>query len=252
MRLVSLQKWMQSVVVHAGTTEAALRSRGARAHLPSGLIDEVLLPSPTLTAAQRIAVYQEMYPLRMRDALSSDYPAIEHFLGNRFGDLVTAYTAAHPSMGYTLNRLGDHMPEFLGRQRTFKPSAFLRDLAKLELAITQAFDAPAADTIQAEALEAVPPNKLGRCRLVTSPSLRLVALEWNAADYLDTLRDDEHRHPKPRRASSAVVVVRRNFSAYRFEVTPAAFAVLSDLRDGVTIGQVVKRAMARRGVRRRA
>jgi len=86
MRLPSLQRWMQAVVVHPGTTEEALRSAGAARHLKPAEIESVLLPSKTLTAAQRIAIYQEMYPLRMRDALASDYPGLEHFLGERFPD----------------------------------------------------------------------------------------------------------------------------------------------------------------------
>jgi Putative DNA-binding domain len=250
MRLVSLQRWMQAVVVHPGTTEQALRSRAAALHLKPERLESVLLPSRTLTAAERIAVYQEMYPLRMRDALASDYPGLEHFLGDRFSDLVTAYTNAHPSMGYTLNRLGDRVPSFLGRQTKLRPRAFLKDLARLELAITEAFDSKEMGLLKAEDLETIRPDHLGRSRLLTVPSLRLVDLSWNAGQYLDTIRDDGHEHPSPRRAKSYVVVVRRNYSVYRFPVSLAAFLVLSDLKDGRTITSVVQRALARRGPRR--
>jgi hypothetical protein len=241
---------MQAVVVHPGSTEEALRSREASRRLKPGRLESVLLPSKTLSAAERIAIYQEMYPMRMRDALASDYPGLEHFLGNRFWDFVTAYTNVHPSMGYTLNRLGDHVPSFLGRQNTFKPRGFLKDLARLELAITDCFDSNEAQPLQAEDLEALDPNRLGRSRLVTVPSLRLVELTWNADDYLDTIRDEKHRHPKPRRSRSFVVVVRRNYSVYRFEVTQAASLVLSDLKEGRPIGDVVRRSISRRGPRR--
>ena len=250
MRLAPLQRWMQAVVVHPGTTRQALRSREAARHLPAERLDSVLLPSQTLRPAERLAIYQEMYPLRMRDALSSDYPALEHFLGDQFWAFVTAYTAKHPSMGYTLNRLGDHVPAFLGRQQRFGNRAFLKDLARLELSITQAFDSPQSEPLDAKDLEAVAPEQLGRSRLVTSPSLRLVPLEWNAADYLDTIRDDDHKHPRPRRRRSFIAVVRRNYSVYRFPVTEAAFAVLGDLQKGMSLEAVVRRALGRRGRKR--
>ena len=250
MRLASLQRWMQAVVVHPRTTIEALRSRAATAYLKPAKLESVLLPSSTLSAPERIAIYQEMYPLRMRDALAADYPGLDHFLGERFWDFVTAYTRVHPSMAYTLNRLGDHVPSFLGRQGAFKPKAFLKDLARLELAITEAFDSPDASLLKAEDLDALDPRRLGRTRLVTSPSLRLLELGWNAGDYLDTIRDEEHRHPKPRRSRSFVVVVRRDYSVFRFDVTEAAFLVLRDLHEGRTIGEVVKRAMSRRGARK--
>ena len=252
MRLASLQRWMQAVVVHPGTTDEALRSKAATVHLNAGRLETVLLPSPTLTAAQRIAIYQEMYPLRMRDALSSDYPGLEHFLGDRFWDFVTAYTKAHPSMGYTLNRLGDHVPAFLARQKTLKPQGFLADLARLELAITESFDASHEEPMRAAEFEACPKETLAKSVLQTSPSLRLVSLGWNAGAYLDTLRDDDHRHPKPRRATSLLAVVRRDYSVFRFDLTPPAFAVLSDLQSGHTVGHVVERGMARRQPRRAA
>ncbi|HQZ16651.1 MAG TPA: putative DNA-binding domain-containing protein [Vicinamibacteria bacterium] len=252
MRLASLQRWMQAVVVHPGTTAEALRSREARAHLKPARLESVLLPSKTLSAAQRIAIYQEMYPLRMRDALASDYPGLEHFLGPRFWDFVTAYTKAHPSMGYTLNRLGDQVPAFLARQKALKPAGFLRDLARLELAITESFDSPQADLLSAEDLEAMAPARLGRARLLTAPSLRLVSLEWNAGAYLDTVRDEKHDHPRPRRSRSFTAVVRRNYSVYRFPLSEAAFLVLTDLQDGCSIASSVERAMGRRGSRRAA
>ena len=250
MKLARLQKWMQAVVVHHGTTERALRSKAASQHLPAGKIGRVLLPSPTLSPKQRIAVYQGMYPLRMREALTSDYPGLEHFLGHRFEDLVAAYTTAHPSRGYTLNRLGDHVPAFLARQRRFTPRSFLVDLARLELAMTEAFDEQESKTLKAEEFEAMSPARIEKTRLQTVPSVRLVALKWNAGAYLDSVRDEGHNHPRPRKQASYVLVFRRNYGMYRLNVSAAAFAVLEDVVAGRPMGEVVRRSMSRRGQRR--
>lgn len=250
MRLVRLQKWMQAVVVHPGTTRQALRSPGAAGLLPDGQIGSVLLPSPTLTPAERIGVYQQMYPLRMYDALAADYPGLEHFLGGRFSDFVAAYTSAHPSMGYTLNRLGDHVPAFLARQRRFTPRPFLVDLARLELALTQAFDERESPVLKAEAFEGLSDERLEKTRLATVPSVRLLELGWNADAYLDSLRDDEHNHPKPAKEVSFVIVFRRNYAIYRLPVTAAAFALLQDIAAGKTLGDAVGNALGRRGAKR--
>lgn len=252
MRLARLQKWMQSVVVHPGSPAQALRSPGAARHLPAAKLGAVLLPSPSLTPAERIAIYQEMYPLRMRDALAADYPGLEHFMGDRFQDFVAAYTAAHPSRGYTLNRLGDHVPVFLARQRRFAPRAFLVDLARLELALTEAFDERETAPIDARTLSALPESKIATTTLIPVPSLRLVALNWNADDYLDTIRDDEHRHPKPRKRPSFVLALRRNYALYRLPLSAAAFHVLEDIVGGRPIGEVVTRSLSRRGRNRAA
>lgn len=250
MRLGRLQKWMQAVVVHPGDTAQALRSPAAARHLAAAKIQTVLLPSPTLTPAERIAIYQEMYPLRMRDALAADYPGLEHFLGHRFQEFVGAYAAVHPSRGYTLNRLGDHVPAFLARQRRFTPRGFLVDLARLELALTEAFDEREEKPMDASVLAAIPEARLETTRLVPVPSLRLVALDWNADDYLDTLRDDFHQHPRPRRRRSFVLAVRRNYALYRLPLSESAFCVLQDIVAGRPLGEVVTRSLSRRGAKR--
>ncbi len=250
MRLNHLQKWMQAVVVHPGTTEQALRSPEAERLLSARKIATVLLASPALSPAERIAIYQEMYPLRMHDALLADYPGLEHFLGHRFQELVVAYAEAHPSKDYTLNRFGDHVPAFLARQRRFLPRPFLVDLARLELALTEAFDERESPTLKAGDFEAISVSRLARTRLVTVPSVRLVSLEWNAGDYLDSVRDENHHHPKPRKEPAFVLVFRRNYAIYRLPVSAAAFALLEDIVAGRPIGVAVQRALARRGLKR--
>ncbi len=241
---------MQAVVVHPGTTDQALRSPAASRHLPAKKIAQILLPSPTLSPKERIAVYQGMYPLRMRDALTADYPGLEHFLGHRFEDFVAAYTEAHPSRGYTLNRLGDQVPAFLARQRRFTPRPFLVDLARLELALTEAFDERESPLLAAAEFEAITPKRLQTIRLQPVPSVRLVALKWNVGAYLDSVREENHNHPRPRRQASHVLVFRRNYAMYRLSVPPAAFAVLEDIVAGHPLGDVVRRSLGRRGPKR--
>ena len=40
-----------------------------------------MLPSQTLTSAERLDIYRDMYLLRMEEALAIDYPGLKHFLG---------------------------------------------------------------------------------------------------------------------------------------------------------------------------
>src|SRR5207248_8962330 len=96
--------------------DQALASPRARAALKGTALEEVILPSRSLRPAERVAIYQGMYLLRMEEALVSDYPALKHLLGDqRFAALVRDYVAAFPSVSYTLNRLGDHFPEFVAK-----------------------------------------------------------------------------------------------------------------------------------------
>jgi hypothetical protein len=250
--LGGLQRWLQAVITAPGSVKHALASREAARLVRPDRTRDVVLPSARLSAAERVGVYQGMYLPRMMDALESDYPALAHYLGPRAWErLVRAYVDAHPSRSYTLNELGRRLPEFVRRARVPRP-AFCRDLARLEWAVTEVFDAPETQPLGEREIAAVAPRDWIRARLVPVAALRLVALDHDAGTWLDSLRDESHRHPRPRRRRTLVVVYRRNYAVMRREQEPAAFALLADLVAGQPVGRALARALGRRGDKRLA
>jgi hypothetical protein len=246
--LGGLQRWMQSVIVHPGSLEDALAAGEGASLVPPGRVGEVILPSAALEPAERIAIYHGMYRLRMAEALESDYPALAHFLGeDRWPALVAGYCAAHPSRSYTLNVLGRHLPDWLAEAPTLRRRGFCRDLARLEWAVTEAFDAEETPRLAEAEIAAVPDEAWEAARLVPSPALRLLELRWNANEWLDSTKDERHEHPRPRRCATRVAVFRRDYAVYRRELSLPAFRLLSDLAAGRTVGEALAAALGRRG-----
>jgi len=245
--LGGLQRWLQAVIVHPGEIGAAVGSREAAALVPPARIADVVLPSATLSAVERVGIYQGMYLLRMAEALEGDYPGLAHFLGEeRWRRLVSEYVAAHPSTSYTLNVLGRRLPEWLRAHGEVPSRGFCFDLARLEWAVSEAFDAEEAPRLDGAAVETLGPDRWEGARLVPRPALRLLALGWNAAEWLDTAKDESHRHPQPRRRAQHVLVFRQEYAVYRREVGRSAFRLLSDLAAGKTVGRSVAAALRRR------
>ena len=97
-----------------------------------------------------------------------------------FRGLVQAYLRAHPPHRPSLRDAGARLPEFLAgspeaaalRSR----HAFAPDLARLEWALVEAFDAADAPALPREALAAVAPERWAPLRFVFQPALRLLAL----------------------------------------------------------------------------
>ena len=115
--LAPLQEWMQAVVTHPGDVYEAAEAAAIG-------VDSLVLPSRTLQPIQRVGIYHGMYMMRMIEALEADYGALAHFMGEHaFAHLVRDYVQRFPSRSYTLNRLGDHLPEFIAsstlKRRTF-------------------------------------------------------------------------------------------------------------------------------------
>ncbi len=234
-----LQRFVQGVVVDPGeTSSAALRA--ARRELRGATPEDVLRPSRALSAVERIGIYQGMYLLRMREALAADYPGLAHALGpDGFADFVCAYVARHPSRSHTLNRLGDHVPEYLARSH--RPDRrFLADLARLEHTVTEIFDAVAPAPATARV---APPGPATTFRSATP--LALLRLGHPVGPYLDTVREGRspRRRPRPRLTSS--LLFRRGFAVRRLDLSPGAFALVSALAAGRTLAAALDGLPAR-------
>ena len=247
-----MQRWMQAVVVHPGSEEEAVLDPEAQREVPAERIGEVILPSATLTPTQRVGIYHGMYLLRMRDALAGDYPALEHFLGeDAFLGFVRDYVQAHPSRSHTLNRLGDHVPEFLARTSGFARREFCAELARLELAVTEVFDAPEQAPLGEAEIAAVPSDAWVGARFTPITAFRLLALRYPVNAYLQSVRDEDHEHhPKPRLRNEWVAVHRRDYAVYRLDLTKAAHDLLADLARGDRLGNAISAALRRPGRKR--
>src|SRR5262249_32359450 len=129
-------------------------------------VEEVILPSPGMSAAKRADVYREQYWWRVTEEMSLYYPAVQRALGKEaFAPLIQAYAVQHPPNHYNIFRLRDSFPEFL-RQRQCEEAVV--ELALLERTVRDVGDQPFAP---------VPPGHL-------APSVRLLALRYPVHLYL--------------------------------------------------------------------
>lgn len=249
-----MQRWFQAVVVHPGSPEDGVGSPEASRELQAEQVGEVILPSRTLEPVERLGIYHGMYLLRMRDALLGDYPALEHFLGEgNFTRLVSEYVQAHPSRSHTLNRLGDQLPEFIASRADVPRREFCADLARLERAISEAFDAPETPPLAQEAIASIPPDGWERARFETIPAFQLLALRYPANAYVQSVRDEDHdHHPKARLKPEWVAVYRRDYTVYRLDLTKPAHELLADLARGERLGDAIAAALKRPARRRPA
>jgi hypothetical protein len=241
--LARMQEWMQRVIVNtAEDVRGALADTAAQAIVPD--ISRVILPSRTLTPEQRLAIYHGMYPLRMVEALETDYEALAHLLGrDAFADLACRYVTAHPSRSYTLNRLGDHLPEFIASASGIRRPAFCAELARLERAVAQVFDAEESPLLDAAAIAAIG-ERMADARVRPIAPFRLLAFKYPVNAYLQSVRDDVHDHPRLSARATWVAVFRRSYAVRRLELSRDEHALLSALAAGQTIESAVETTLA--------
>jgi hypothetical protein len=150
--------------------------------LHTGEADEalvrVVLPSASLAPAARVDVYQQMYFWRLYEVLREDFPKTHEALGDEFEALVRGYLVRHPSKHPSVRHLGGWLADFLETDSASRERPWLADLARLERARVDVFDAPDATPVRASDLCAVAPEDWAGLRFTLVPALDLIRSRW--------------------------------------------------------------------------
>jgi hypothetical protein len=135
-----------------------------------------------LNAAERLDIYANMYFFRLRDCLAEDYPKVSKIVGGAaFHNLVTDYLLRHPSTHWSLRYLGAALPVFLAGHPLADRFPFLADLARLEWARIDVFDAPDAPLLSRDSLTGRSTEAVNKLPIRPVPASRLLTLDWNVA-----------------------------------------------------------------------
>ena len=238
--LRKLQQWMLEVVTDPGGAENGLAAEGARAHIEvtGESLGDVIRPSAARTSLERLSVYADMYFWRLLDVLSESFPAVRAALGwDTFEAVMRAYIVATPSRSFTLSHLGHRLPEFLATSPLCPDREFVSDLARIERACDEVFDAPRSPRLAPEALDAVAPESWGLSRLRMIRALILLELNYPANDFVQAVRDGEDA-VTPAPATSWLVVRRdEDLKVWRAELTRDQYRLLQGLQSGLTLAE---------------
>jgi hypothetical protein len=135
-----------------------------------------------IPAEERLAVYANAYFARLHGVLRDDFGALAQVLGEAgFHDLVRLYLMACPPRGFSLRFAGERLPAFLAgpvAEAFARRWPFAADLAALEWALVDVFDAPDAPLLERAALAALRPEDWPGLRFALVPAQRLLELAW--------------------------------------------------------------------------
>jgi hypothetical protein len=252
-----VQRWFQAVIMHPDGIVPGVLGPDARQHielLPDEL-ERVVTRSRSLSAAERVAIYGRAYHARLTECLEAEFTVLRQALGeDLFRMFARAYLSNRPSQSYTLGNLGKGFPDYLrdtrppgsaeGQQETWPH--FIIDLARFERAFSEVYDGPGIEGVPmsgAEALQTPGTERDRQVRLAPAASLRLLTFQYPVHAYFDAARHGrEAELPAP--AETFLAMNRRNYVVTVVELSAAQYALLSDLLEGRTIGQSLRRAGA--------
>ncbi len=237
-----LERWMQALIMDPDGVRSGLRNAAADNVLP-GTVDKLeglVLPSKQLNSVERLSIYGNMYFSRLIEILAEEFPTVQHLLGKEmFGKTVRGYVARHPSTHYSLTRLGCKFPTYLAEEADDLPNReFTADVATVERAMEDVFDARRIEPIPFEDLTAIPIERWGDVRLRTTPALRLLQLDYPVNTFITAVREDRHMDI-PATEPAFVAVYRHNYRVWRVDLDAQRFTLLTALHRGESLGSAL-------------
>lgn len=204
---------------------------------PDGLTDGVGRP-----AGRRYDVYRNNVAVSLREALETGFPAVAKLIGaQNFANVAGLYVQAHPPSSPLMMHYGSAFPAFLGTVPQLQTVGYLADVARLELAMRQAYHAADAQPMNPADLQDLDEDALMFCRLGVAPALRILQSPWPVLSiYNYTLLPDQ---PKPSAQAETVLILRPEFDPEPHVIpTPASRFV-----DALLSGARFKDALATAG-----
>jgi len=143
------------------------------------LLLQEIRPQGKLGAEARLDIYAQMYCARLLDALTEDFPRIVAIVGEeQFREIGRAYLRRFPSAHPSLRYFSSHFAEFVSTHPVAKTLPYLEDLARLEYARVDVFDAPDTEPLRLEDLQTIPAEAWATLRLQLIPALLMLTCEW--------------------------------------------------------------------------
>jgi hypothetical protein len=219
-----------------------------------------------LSPVEQLDIYREQFWLRHTGALEEDFASVLRLLGrDAFHELCASYIEAHPPQSYTLRDLGDRFADFLEKHPRYQGDALLCDLARVEWAFVEAFDAPDAAPISAHTIASTPEEAWPNAVLKLHPAMRLLALRYPAHELRSTARtqsaavdasacttcgeaDVEAPLVRPEAADTWLVVFRGADVLKFIDIEREAFVLLGKLRAGVPLGRACEETVSELGL----
>lgn len=210
----------------------------AAAPRPAGLENGAGAP-----AGRRFDVYRNNVAVSLTEALETAFPVIRKLVGDaNFKLLAGAFLRAHPPTSPVMMFYGAEMPGYLA---TFEPTAkigYLPDVARIELALRQAYHAADAMPLAPERLEAMAPDALMASHVTLSPALRLIRSRWPA--FSVWRYNSEPGAPKPEMAAEDTLILRPEYDPLPVLLPPGGGIFIERLQAGDTLGSAYEAALA--------
>jgi hypothetical protein len=226
------------------STDEALRPR----------LEQMFAGSPGLLPAEQIEVYREQYWLRHSASLGEDFPGVVFLLGKeRWQKVSRRYLSRTDSSAFALRDLGASLPAHIEGEiaegTLAEPlGSMAREMAQLEWAYVDVFDAPDEPELDATRVASIAPDQWPLATFAVSGALRLLEFDYSTPDFRRAVKREEASSgdlPERFGERSYWVVYRRERGLWDKQVSEPAYRLLEELSRGAPLVPACEQVVAR-------
>lgn len=186
----------------------------------------------------QFAVYRNAYRARLRGALRENFEVLPLVMGDDdFDALADAYIDAHPSRHYSLRWFGHQLSVFMVERGDLVAHPAMLDLARMEWALRNAFDAPTVDALAPDVLVGVRAQDWPHLRLGLHPAVQLLDMQWAIGPVWHALKAEQQDVPPPEALAHSLLVWRHGLHTQWKSLNNAESTFVQSVQAGHTLGQ---------------
>lgn len=207
-------------------------------------IDQEIVEGGRISVDHRLHIYHNAYRARLLENLQDAYEKTWAYLGDEnFENAAREYIELTPPNHRNLRWHGATFPSWLASQ--FPNDGDIAELANVDWQLRQAFDAPDATPIAADALSGLSPTDWETICFRLTPTLHISPLRYNSVSIWHAIDQDLVPPPSEKLTDpSWLLIWRKGWQPHFRTIGQVEFAAISTLLQGTSFADVCAKLSA--------
>jgi hypothetical protein len=195
-------------------------------------------------ALRRYNVYRNNVTVSLIDALAAVYPAVQRITGaDFFRAMARFHVRAMPPTSPLLFDYGRDFPAFIGTYEYAQGMPWLADVARIERAWLDAYHAADSQPLSAEALAAIPPERLAGAVFTAHPAACVLRSSYAVVTIFAANRGDDAMVPIDAGEPEDALITRPDAEVIVRHLPEGGAVFLTCLLAGLTLGEAAASAL---------
>lgn len=206
---------------------------------------QAIFETGDIALGDRLKVYRNNIVGSLSDVMLASFPAIEALVGKEFMEgMARSFILAHPPSQGCLNVYGHGFAAFIDAFEPAKGLPYLPDIARLEMALNDAYYAKDDHALTGEDLAVIAPEDLGNIQIFPRANVKLVRSNYPLSEIRDFALSDGDGDPVDIDKGPAFLMAYRPYLDTEIIILDAAeYDMLDNMQQLMPLGAAVENTL---------